>query len=106
MARERKTWLHDEQGNLSGGRLMLSGSLILTFVLIFADSLSYRVDVPGAAYALLGTIFTGLLAWVAGPRIAQYVGPQMGAVASGIAQAAKARRLKGTDHFQEDDERG
>ena len=105
MSEERKTILHDEQGNWSMGRILLLGSLVLTFLLIVIDTF-VEAEVPGPAYALLGTVFTGLLAWVAGPRIAQYVGPQMGAVASGISQAAKSRRLRGTDRFREDDERG
>ena len=75
--------LTDEKGNLSAARVLLSASLAFTAVIIIADSLLWA-DVPNAAYALLGTIFTGLLAWTAGPRIAQYILPQIGAVASGI----------------------
>jgi hypothetical protein len=75
--------LADEKGNLSAARVLLVASLAFTAVIIIADSLLWA-DVPNAAYALLGTIFTGLLAWTAGPRIAQYFGPQLGAMASGI----------------------
>lgn len=95
-----KTFLRDEQGNLSMARALLLASLAMTFILIALDTFSSQ-EVPAPAYALLGTIFTGLLAWAAGPRIAQYVGPQMGSVASALN-----RRLQGTDRFREDDERG
>jgi hypothetical protein len=75
--------LADEKGNPSAARVLLSASLVFTAAVIVADSLLWAT-VPNAAYALLGTIFTGLLAWTAGPRIAQYFGPQIGAMASGI----------------------
>jgi hypothetical protein len=98
----------DETGKLSAARVLLVLSLAFTAVIIVADSLLWAT-VPNAAYALLGTIFTGLLAWTAGPRIAQYFGPQIGAVASGIAAALvrEPRRpeLLDNDPTFEDDER-
>jgi hypothetical protein len=93
----------DERGSSSMGRKLLVISLALTFVLIFLDSrVSNGWDVPQPAYVLLATIFTGLLAWTAGPRIAQYLNP--GAVAGAVARAQK--RLKNTDDSRRDDERG
>jgi hypothetical protein len=91
--------LADEKGNPSAARVLLSASLVFTAVIIVADSLLWA-EVPNAAYALLGTIFTGLLAWTAGPRIAQYFGPQLGAIASGIGAAVvrKPRRPKLLDN--------
>ena len=87
--------LADEKGNLSAARVLLVASLAFTAAIIVADSLLWA-DVPNAAYALLGTIFTGLLMWTAGPRIAQYLGPQIGAVASGIG-ASLTREPKRPD---------
>ena len=78
--------LADEKGKLSAARVLLVAKLAFTAIIIVADSMLWAT-VPNAAYALLGTIFTGLLAWTAGPRIAQYFGPQIGAVASGIGAA-------------------
>lgn len=95
-----KSFLQDEQGNWSMGRCMLLCSLVITYGLIICD-MFVSVDVPAPAYALLATIFAGLLTWVAGPRVMQYVGP----VVSAVASAAK-QRLQGTDNFREDDERG
>ena len=100
--------LRDERGSLSAARIFLFVSLVFTAVIIVADSLLWAT-VPNAAYALLGTVFTGLLAWTAGPRIAQYLGPQIGAVASGIGAALvrEPRRpdLLDNDPSFRDDER-
>lgn len=78
--------LSDEKGTLSAARLLLVCCLAFTGVLIVFDAVLWAT-VPNAAYALLGTIFTGLLAWTTGPRIAQYFGPQIGAITSGIGAA-------------------
>jgi hypothetical protein len=75
--------LADEKGKLSAARVLLTACLAFTGVLIVFDAILWAT-VPNAAYALLGTIFTGLLGWTAGPRIAQYFGPQLGSIASGI----------------------
>jgi len=103
-----KEILKDERGSLSAARISLFVSLAFTAAIIVADSLLWAT-VPNAAYALMGTIFTGLLAWAAGPRIAQYILPQIGAVASGIGAALvrEPRRpdLLDNDPRFEDDER-
>jgi hypothetical protein len=100
--------LSDEKGNLSAARVLLSASLVFTAAIIVADSLLWA-EVPNAAYALLGTIFTGLLAWTAGPRIAQYFGPQLGAIASGIGAAVvrepRRPKLLDSDPAFRDDEK-
>ncbi len=103
MNNQPRSFLQDEQGSSSSARLLLVFALVFTALLIVLDSVWW--DVPGPAYVLLGTICTGLLAWAGGPRIAQYVGPQIGGVARGIA-AAVAARTKGTDDRYKDDERG
>ena len=100
--------LSDEKGKLSAARTLLVASLVFTGLIIIADALLWA-DVSNAAYALLGTIFTGLLAWTAGPRIAQYLGPQIGAVAQGIGASLKSepRRpdlLDNSPEFKENDE--
>ena len=100
--------LRDERGSLSAARIFLFASLMFTAAIIVVDSLLWAT-VPNAAYALLGTIFTGLLAWTAGPRIAQYFGPQIGAMASGIGASLtrEPRRpdLLDNDSAFRDDER-
>jgi len=103
-----KDILKDERGSLSAARIFLFVSLVFTGAIIVADSLLWAT-VPNAAYALLGTIFTGLLAWTAGPRIAQYILPQIGAIASGIGASLtrEPRRPKLLDNdpaFRDDEE--
>ena len=103
-----KQLLADEKGKLSAARTFLAVCLAFTGFIIVIDALFWG-EVPNAAYALLGTIFTGLLAWTAGPRIAQYLGPQIGAVAKGIGDAVKQPRrpdlLDNDPKFRENDER-
>ena len=100
--------LADEKGKLSAARVLLVATLVFTAVMIAADSLLWAT-VPNAAYALLGTIFTGLLAWTAGPRIAQYILPQIGAIASGIGASLtrepRRPKLLDNDPAFHDDER-
>jgi hypothetical protein len=100
--------LADEKGNPSAARVLLTASLAFTAAIIVVDSLLWA-EVPNAAYALLGTIFTGLLAWTAGPRIAQYILPQIGAIASGIGASVKRKprkpELLDSDPAFRDDER-
>ena len=100
--------LADEKGNPSAARVLLTASLAFTAVIIVADALLWA-EVPNAAYALLGTIFTGLLAWTAGPRIAQYILPQIGAIAGGIGASVtrepRKPKLLDNDPAFRDDER-
>lgn len=99
--------LSDEKENLSAARTFLCTSLIFTGVLIVLDSTVW--EVPGAAYTLLGSLGVGLVAWAGGPRVSQYLAPQVGAVASGIARSIKEPRrpdiLDNSPGFTEHDEK-
>ena len=77
----------DERGTPSAARVFLATTMAFSALIIVLDSIIW--DVPEPAYVLLGSLGVGLLAWTAGPRMAAYIGPQIGAVASGIAQAIK-----------------
>jgi hypothetical protein len=92
--------LSDEKGKPSAARILLCVCLAFTASIITADALLWAT-VPNAAYALLGTIFTGLLAWTTGPRIAEYLGPQLGALTKGIA-AATVREPRRPDLLDSD----
>jgi len=102
-----KEILTDERGSLSAARVLLTASMVFIAVIIVLDSTFW--DVPEPAYVLLGSWGIGLLAWAGGPRVAQYLAPQVGAVASGIAQAAKRLRrpelLDNDAKFKEHDEK-
>tara|TARA_R110001583_G_scaffold43168_2_gene137207 strand:- start:430 stop:744 length:315 start_codon:yes stop_codon:yes gene_type:complete len=99
--------LKDERGSLSSARTFLLASLVFSGALIILDSTIW--DVPEVVYTLLGSLDIGLLAWAGGPRVAQYLGPQVAGVASGIAQAVKSPRrpdlLDNDVRFREHDER-
>jgi len=97
----------DERGSLSAARVFLATSLIFTGAIIVLDSTLW--DVPEAVYSLLGGLAVGLVAWAGGPRVAQYLGPQVAGVAAGIAQAVKSPRqpdlLDNNVKFRENDEK-
>jgi len=99
--------LADERGSLSSARTFLFASLIFSGALIILDSTIW--DVPEVVYTLLGSLDIGLLAWAGGPRVAQYLGPQVAGVASGIAQAIKGPQrpdlLDNDVKFREHDEK-
>tara|TARA_R100001377_G_scaffold67441_1_gene42742 strand:- start:680 stop:997 length:318 start_codon:yes stop_codon:yes gene_type:complete len=98
--------LTDERGRLSAARVLLTSSMLFIAVLIILDSTVW--DVPQPAYVLLGSWGMGLLTWAAGPRVAQYLGPQVSGVGKAIAQAVKQPRrpsvLDNNLKFREDDE--
>ena len=73
-------FLHDENGSKSMGRLLMVAWSGFTAFVIVADSGPLGWDVPVPVYALLGTIFTGLLAWVAVPRAVQQMSGVAGAI--------------------------
>jgi hypothetical protein len=102
-----KEMLTDERGTLSAARTFLFGSLVFTGTIIVLDSIILAV--PEIAYPLLGSLNVGLLAWAGGPRVAQYLAPQIGAAAAGIAKAIKAPRrpalLDNSPDFKEHDEK-
>ena len=97
----------DERGSLSAARVFLAASLVFTGVIIVLDSTVW--DVPEAVYSLLGGLAVGLVAWAGGPRVAQYLGPQVAGVASGIAQAVRGPQqpelLDNDVKFRENDEK-
>lgn len=74
-------FLHDEQGARSMGRALMVFWSGFTAFLIVADAGPMKWNVPAVVYALLGTIFTGLLAWVAVPRAVSHL--------SGVAAALR-----------------
>mgnify|MGYP003151528703 CR=1 FL=1 len=101
-----KEILSDERGTVSAARTFLLGVLLFTGAIIVLDSLILAV--PEIAYTLLGSLNVGLLAWAGGPRVAQYLAPQIGSVAAGIAKAVREPRrpkLLDNDPAFRDDER-
>lgn len=103
MSRRKHGLLEDEQGDRSFARTALVVALPFTAGLIVLDAaLSFEVAPP--AWALLSAVDLALIGWAAGPRIARYLLPQVGAVAQAVGSAGK--RLAGVDRSRTDDERG
>lgn len=92
----------DESGKPSTARFAFWIVLIWTILIITLVGLGW-MELSSAAYALLGTIFTFTTVWAAGPRIAQYLGPQIGRAISAISRAKADTRLP---DIRKDDERG
>lgn len=74
--------IRDEQGAISSARVGLWSTCCFSAWYIVAHD---KPDV--AVLSLLGSALLGFMGWAAGPRIAQYLLPQIGAVAQGIASA-------------------
>jgi len=102
-----KDILRDERGTFSAARTFLLVVLLFTGTIIVLDSIILAV--PEIAYTLLGSLNVGLLSWAGGPRVAQYLAPQIGSVAAGIAKAVKGPQrpdlLDNSADFREHDER-
>ena len=101
--RRKHRFFEDEQGDYSLARALCLVALAFTFGVVVASGTG-GLDVDGAAWALLTSVDLALIGWAAGPRIARYLLPQVGAAAQGVAAAS--RRLVGTDNARRDDERG
>lgn len=95
----------DEHGKPSMARVALGVTLAATLLLSWLDALfPDTVVVPPDAYAMLGGIVLALAGWAGGPRVMQYLGPQVGKLAGSIAAAAAARDPR--EPSRHDDERG
>lgn len=100
--RKSHGFFHDEQGDWSLARVLCVVAIGFTLAIIVAACMG--CDVPNAAWALLTSLDLALVGWAAGPRIARYLLPQVGAAAAGVASAAQ--RFARTDNRFRDDERG
>jgi hypothetical protein len=92
--------IEDESGALSSARCGLWVTVLLAIITIALD-ISRHTPLPNAVYSLEATMFMAFASWAAGPRIAQYIGPQIGQAAQGVASANRDTRFPS----REDDER-
>ena len=87
---------HDEQGNRSAARVLLGAWL--TQSVLYVGACVVRGIEPGNPVLAMDTaIATALIAWAAGPRIAQYIGGQIGSAASAVGQSLRALVAKRRD---------
>lgn len=94
--------LRDEQGAWSTARCAFWLTLLVTLALVVATAFGWAALSP-AAYSLLGIMFMALAGWAAGPRVMQYLGPQIGAVVQSLSRAKGDARWP---NVRTDDERG
>lgn len=97
--------LTDERAKLSAARTGLWITVAMALVTVGLDLymtwLGGKATIPNTVYSLEATMFMAFASWAGGPRIAQYLGPQIGSAATGIAAAIRDKRLPSKD----DDER-
>ena len=96
----------DERGHISSARCGLWITVLATLVAFGIDAwltlhgVAFRL--PNTIYAIFGTMFTVFASWAAGPRIAQYIGPQLGQIAAGIGASARDQSpFPGMDHRED-----
>lgn len=89
---ERGGILHDERGSWSAARVFLLGALV--YQALYLAVWGRNAETLGVVATLFAAIDTPLIIWAAGPRIAQYLGPQAGAIVQGVAESAKALAAK------------
>lgn len=94
--------IEDEQKNLSSARCSFWLTLIVSLILVILSAFDV-VKLSAGSYTLLGTMFMFTAIWAAGPRIAQYLGPQIGKIAGALRSAKDDRRQP---DIRQDDERG
>jgi hypothetical protein len=87
----RNSLFRDEKGNLSAARVFLAVWLANAVGYIWTKS---SPDSFGVVLTFFTAIGTPLVVWTAGPRIAQYLGPQVGAATAAVADAAKSLAAK------------
>lgn len=90
------TWaqlVQDERGHLSSARVLLWVWSLVSLGLVLA---AWR-ELPNPVLAFLSGVEIALIAWAGGARIAQYLGPQVGAAASAVGQSVREAVQKRRD---------
>ncbi len=85
--------LRDEQGGWSTARCAFWLTLFVALALVVLDATG-TTNTRTEGYTMLGTVVLALAAWAGGPRIGQYLAPQIGKVGQAIAASAKAATVK------------
>jgi hypothetical protein len=85
--------VRDEKGSYSSARVLLWLWSAFSLVLVAR----HWDTVPNAVLAFLSSVEMALIAWAGGARIAQYLGPQIGAVAAGVGASVREAVAKRRD---------
>lgn len=89
--RSLRSVLQDEAGAFSAARCFLAAWLLNAILYVWARA---DTDSIGLVLTFFTAIAGPLVVWTAGPRIAQYIGPMLGASTAAVADAAKALAAK------------
>lgn len=94
--------LRDEQHGVSTARVGFWAWSVFTMSIV-ASVVWFDAKEPSqAVWTLIGGIIMALITWAAGPRIAQYIGPQIGNVARAISTARDKREPSKFDDHRQD----
>ena len=93
-------YLCDEQGKPSSARVFLLWGVTLTTVVVLAVVIFERQP-DNALWAVLSTWLVAGASWAGGPRLAQYLAPQLGAAAQAAASAARSAIAKRREQGKE-----
>jgi hypothetical protein len=91
----------DEQGKFSMSRTLLVSNTLFIFILGSVHVFKHMA-VDGALWSLLGGMELAFVGWAGGRAMMQYLGPQIGAFASGISSAVKRVGGARAAFFEED----
>lgn len=91
--------ISDERGKASAMRALLFYVAVPVLALMTLAGGFLGIEFPAAAWTVWGSLATMLTVGSFGPRIAQYLAPQIGSAVAVIRDAAIAkRRAQGGDH--------
>lgn len=90
---EWRQLMQDERGHLSAARALLWVWSLFTLIFVAA---AWR-SAGNGVLSLLSAVEMALVAWAAGPRIAQYLAPQIGATATAVGQSLREAVQKRRD---------
>jgi hypothetical protein len=89
MSDETPGFLQDERGTRSSARALLWIVVLNAIAIAWADIIT--ADVENAVYAFLSGLITALACGAWGPRVAQYLAPQMAGTARAIGEALRSK---------------
>jgi hypothetical protein len=86
------TLFRDEQRKFSLARTLTAlWSALCMAVVIYELTSKTHYSVNNVTWAFLSTIELALIAWAGGPRIAQYIAPQIGTAIGSISAAIRSK---------------
>jgi len=91
MNEKLETCIKDENGKVSSARLAFWIFFIWMLIVVSLHIIRVVIIAP-VIYGLMSTAFLFLGSWLAGPRIAQHILPQVGSVVDALSQGKLANR--------------